>query len=185
MQHNPKLFHWSHFPSSSFRVSVSVTSTRTFLKRQHPRAPELPEPAASRWYSSSDLPAASSPSLTRSCSTAVRSGVKHHHVTVQTLTSVLPAWAIFTLQSISVESLWMTLCQSCSWSVTLFSSSWNMALSCSVTDSNCRRLTLPSRSDLSAFFRRGQTRRRSLGYKDTGWERPSGSARPKSIQKTH
>lgn len=140
--------------------------TRTFLKPQHHRAPALPEPAASHWYSSSDLPAASSQSPTQSCSTAVRPEVKYRHV--QTLASVLlPVWTIFTLHSISVESLSMTLCQSCSWPVTLSSSSWNMALSCSVTESNCRRLTLLSRADLSAFFRRGRTTR-SLGYKDTG-----------------
>lgn len=73
----------------------------------------------------------------------------------------------------------MTLCQSCSWPLIRFSSWWNMLLSCSVTDSNCRQLTLLSRADLSAFCRCRQTWR-SSGYE--AWERPSGW--PESVQQT-
>lgn len=62
--------------------------TRTFLTQQRPRAPELPEPAASRGCSSSGLPAASSQSPTQSCSTTVRPNILSQTSTRQTLTSV-------------------------------------------------------------------------------------------------
>lgn len=142
--------------------------TRTFLKQQRPRALELPEPAASRGCSSSDLRAASSQSPTRSCSaTDDRGQISCHRSNLHIWRSRV---TVLTLHSISVESLSMTLCQSCSWPVTLWSSSWNMALSCSVTESNCRRLTLLSRADLSAFCRSGETTR-CLGLEDAfrGW----------------
>lgn len=133
---------------SSASLNERTSSTRTFLKQQHRRAPAVPEPAASPWYSSNELPVASSQSRTQSCSTAATSEVKHHCTTDQTPTRE----TTLTLQSISLESLSMTLCQSRSWPVTLLSSSVNMAPSCSVTQSNCRRLTLLSRADLSASF---------------------------------
>lgn len=58
--------------------------------------------------------------------------------------SAVPRGAPPTLQSSSAVSLWTARCQSCSWTLSWSRSCCTAALSCSVADWDCRRLTLPS-----------------------------------------